>query len=157
MRQGMTNSSRFIAALVAVGALAATATLNGCGGGTGTGGTLITGLRIQGTVVDDAGRGVSGIQITVLDDRGTTLGRALSGTNGLFIVELPTNANPRRFRVDLASRADEYYVIVQYGARSVQGCAFDLPPLVLNRAEIGQVRVFRSEGAPPPPPTDICD
>jgi len=148
----MTNSSRFIAALVAVGALAAMHTLNGCGGG-----TPITGLRIQGTVVDDTGTGVSGIQITVLDERGIALGSALSGTNGLFVIELPTNANPRQFTVDLASRANEYYVIVQYRARSVQGCAFDLPPLVRNPADIGQVRVFRSEGSPPPPPTDICE
>lgn len=153
MRQGIVNSFRMIAALLAMGALAfaALATLSGCGGGTGRDGEPV-GLIVRGVVQDEQGRGVSGIQITVLRNNVS----AGTGTDGTFFINLDNATAPMTFRVNLGTRANEYYAIVGYRGRNVQGCAFDLPAPQGNRIEVGVVRVY-SQGSPPPPPDEICN
>ncbi|MER3473926.1 MAG: hypothetical protein C4335_07805 [Armatimonadota bacterium] len=145
-----------IAALMAMAllALAALTTLSGCGGGTGTTGvgTQPTGLRVHGIVQDEMGRGVSGIRITILS-KGISV---LSGSDGSFSIDLGSGgAPPTEFRVDIGSRANEYYEIVGYGGSNVQGCSLRLPEPQSNIIEVGVVRVY-SQGTPPPPPDKIC-
>lgn len=144
-----------IAALMAMAllALASLTTLSGCGGGTGTTGvgTQPTGLRVRGIVQDDQGRGVSGIRIIILPN-GIS---ALSGSDGSFSIDLGSGAAPTSFRVDIGSRANEYYEVVGYGGRNVQGCPLTLPAPQGNMIEVGVVTVY-SQGTPPPPPDDIC-
>jgi len=154
LRQGTMNSFRMIAALVAMGALAlaAMATLNGCGGGgTGTGVIPPTGLLVRGTVLDEQGRAVSGIRIIVLPNNVS----ALSGSDGRFTIDAGSGTAPTTFKVDVSSRASEYYEVVGYRGRNVQGCSLNLPAPVGNVIDIGVVTVY-SQGTPPPPPHDIC-
>jgi len=154
LRQGTMNSFRLIAALVAMGALAlaAMATLNGCGGGgTGTGVTPPTGLLVQGTVLDEQGRAVSGIRIIVLPNNLS----ALSGSDGRFTIDVGSGTAPTEFKVDVSNRANEYYEIVGYAGRNIQGCSINLPAPAGNVIDIGVVTVY-SQGTPPPPPHDIC-
>jgi hypothetical protein len=157
LRHGTMNSFRMTAALVAMGALAlaAMATLNGCGGPTGTGVTPVVGLRVQGQVRDEQGRAVSGIRIIVQDDRSTTIGSALSGADGKFLIELGSRVTPATFKMDVATRANEYYDIIGYGGRNVQGCPINLPSPVGNLINVGVITVY-SQGTPPPPPHEIC-
>lgn len=137
-----------IAALMAMAllALAALTTLSGCGGGTGT-----TGLRVRGIVRDDQGRGVSGISITILPNNIS----AQSGSDGSFSIDVGSGTTPDSFEVDLGSRANEYYEIISYGGRNVQGCTLKLPDPQGNIIDVGVVTVY-TQGSPPPPPNDIC-
>lgn len=143
-----------IAALMAMAvlALAALATLSGCGGGGTTGGGIEpTGLRVQGRVVDDQDQGVSGIRIRIKPN-GLN---ALSGSNGSFSIDVGSGTTPTEFEVDLGSRANEYYEVVGYGGRNVQGCSLRLPDPQGKIIEVGKVKVYSWE-SPPPPPDEIC-
>ncbi|MGQ9737307.1 MAG: hypothetical protein ACUVRT_05230 [Armatimonadota bacterium] len=154
MRQGIGISFRMNAALLAMAVLvfAALATLSGCGGGGTTGGGLVpTGLRVQGFVQDDLGRGVSGIRITILPNGISQQ----SDSNGSFSIDVGSGTTPTSFKVDLGSRANEYYEVISYGGRNVQGCELDLPAPQGNIIDVGVVMVY-SQGNPPPPPDDIC-
>ena len=153
MRQATGNSFRMVAALAAMAilALAALTTLSGCGGGTGTGGGLPTGLLVQGIVQDENGRAVSGIRIVVLPNNIS----ALSGSDGRFTIDAGTGPVPTTFKVDVSNRANEYYEVVGYGGRNVQGCTINLPSPIGNTINVGVVTVY-SQGTPPPPPHDIC-
>ncbi|GBC96019.1 hypothetical protein HRbin16_01819 [bacterium HR16] len=153
MRQATGNSFRMIAALAAMAALALAAltTLGGCGGGKVTGGGLPTGLLVQGVVQDENGRAVSGIRIIVLPNNVS----ALSGSDGSFTIDVGSGTAPTTFKVDVSNRANEYYEVVGYGGRNVQGCAMNLPAPQGNIINIGVVTVY-SQGTPPPPPHEIC-
>ncbi|MGC8783988.1 MAG: carboxypeptidase-like regulatory domain-containing protein [Armatimonadota bacterium] len=154
MRQATGNSFRMVAALAAMAALALAAltTLSGCGGGGGTGGAgLPTGLLVRGIVQDEQGRAVSGIRITVLPNSVS----ALSGSDGRFTIDVGSGTTPTTFKVDVSNRANEYYEVVGYGGRNVQGCAMNLPAPQGNIIDIGVVTVY-SQGSPPPPPHEIC-
>ncbi len=153
MRQATGNSFRMVAALAAMAALALAAltTLSGCGGGKVTGGGLPTGLLVQGAVQDENGRAVSGIRIIVLPNNVS----ALSGSDGSFTIDVGSGTAPTRFRVDVSNRANEYYEVVGYGGRNVQGCEMNLPAPQGNIINVGVVTVY-SQGTPPPPPHEIC-
>ncbi|MEJ5253351.1 MAG: hypothetical protein WHX60_15865 [Armatimonadota bacterium] len=144
-----------IASLTAMAllALAALAALSGCGGGgtTGTGGQP-SGLLVQGFVQDEQGRGVSGIRIIVLPNNIS----ALSGSNGKFTINVGSGSTPTTFWVDVGTRANEYYEVVGYGGRNMQGCPFSLPAPVGNIIDVGVVKVY-TQGTPPPPPDEICN
>ncbi|GIV16531.1 MAG: hypothetical protein KatS3mg022_1966 [Armatimonadota bacterium] len=157
MRQATGNSFRMVAALAAMAALALAAltTLSGCGGGgAGTGGGLPTGLLVQGSVQDEQGRAVSGIRIIVFSN-GVSVASALSRSDGSFTIDIGSGTVPNSFKVDVSNRANEYYEVVGYGGRNVQGCAFNLPAPQGNIINVGVVTVY-SQGTPPPPPHDIC-
>lgn len=155
MRQATGNSFRMVAALAAMAmlALAALTTLSGCGGGGGAGGGggLPTGLLVQGVVQDEQGRAVSGIRIILLPNNIS----ALSGSDGRFTIDVGSGTAPTTFKVDVSNRANEYYEVVGYGGRNVQGCAINLPTPIGNTINVGVVTVY-SQGTPPPPPHDIC-
>lgn len=142
-----------IAALRAMAllAFAALTTLSGCGGGTTGGGIEPTGLRVRGVVLDDQGQGVSGIRITILPNNISLQ----SGSDGSFSIDVGSGTTPASFKVDLGSRANEYYEVISYGGRNVQGCALNLPAPQGNIIDVGVVRVY-TQGSPPPPPDDIC-
>lgn len=143
-----------VAALMAMAllAFAAITTLSGCGGGGTTGGGLVpTGLRVQGSVQDEQGRGVSGIRITILPN-GI---EKLSGSDGSFSIDVGSGTTPASFRVDPGRRPNEYYEVINYGGRNVQGCTLSLPAPQGNIIDVGVVKVY-SQGTPPPPPDDIC-
>lgn len=152
MRQVNGNSFRMVAALAAMAALAlaALSTLSGCGGGAGGGGQP-TGLVVQGVVQDEQGRAVSGIRIVVLPNG---IG-ALSGSDGRFVIDVGIGTAPTTFKVDVSNRANEYYEVVGYGGRNIQGCEIRLPAPQGNRIDVGMVTVY-SQGTPPPPPHDLC-
>lgn len=138
-----------IAALMAMAllAFAALTTLGGCGGG----GIEPTGLRVRGLVLDEQGRGVSGIRITILPNGISQQ----SGSDGSFSIDVSSGATPTSFKVDLGSRANEYYEVIGYGGGNKQGCLLDLPAPQGNIIDVGEVRLY-SQGTPPPPPDDIC-
>lgn len=143
-----------IAALAAMAALALAAltTLSGCGGGgTAGGGGQPTGLIVQGIVQDEQGRAVSGIRIILLPNNIS----ALSRSDGSFTIDAGSGTAPTAFKVDVSNRANEYYEVVGYGGRNVQGCAMNLPAPVGNTINVGVITVY-SQGTPPPPPHDIC-
>ncbi len=142
-----------VAALLAMAALALAAltTLSGCGGGGTAGAPGPTGLVVQGIVQDEQGRAVSGIRIVLLPNNIVLTSRQ----DGTFSADLGSATAPTSFRVDVSSRANEYYEVVGYGGRNVQGCALNLPAPVANTINVGVVTVY-SQGTPPPPPHDIC-
>lgn len=156
MRQASGNSFRMVAALAAMAALALAAltTLSGCGGGGAGGAGLPTGLTVQGVVQDENGRAVSGIRIILLAN-GVSVASALSRSDGSFTIDVGSSATPTSFKVDVSNRANEYYEVVGYGGRNVQGCAFNLPAPQGNIINVGVVTVY-SQGTPPPPPHEIC-
>ncbi len=153
MRQANVSSFRMIALLLAMAAmaLAALTTLSGCGGGGTAGAPGPTGLVVQGSVQDEQGRAVSGIRIVLLPNNVVLTSRA----DGTFYADLGSATAPTGFRVDVSGRAGDYYEVVGYQGRNVQGCSFNLPVPVGNTINVGAVRVY-SQGTPPPPPHDIC-
>lgn len=156
MREGIWSSFRMIAALTAMALLAFSAliTLGGCGGGGTTGvGIAPTGLLVRGFVLDEQGRGVSGISIILSEEHEEP--KILSGSDGSFSIDVGSGTAPTKFRVDIGSRANEYYEIVSYNGRTVQGCPLNLPAPQGNVIEVGTVTVY-SSGTPPPPVDDIC-
>lgn len=154
MRDRRGTSFRLFAASIAMAmlALAALATLGGCGGGKVVTEQPTRGLVIRGSVRDDSGRGVSGIRITILPNNVTIV----SGADGSFTRNLGEVAvPPTTFTVDVGSRSNEYYAVFSYGGRTIQGCTVNLPAPVDNLIEMGVITVY-SQSSPPPPPTDIC-
>lgn len=147
-----------ITALLAMAglALAALITLSGCGGvGTPTEEGPITGTLVRGKVVDDFKQPVAGFRVTILSQTDGVLARVLSGSDGSFEVRLPSTVTPKRFLVDPGNRASDYYGIVTWEGRTVDGCAFDLPAPNNNVIDIGSISVY-SQNTPPPPPHDVC-
>lgn len=143
-----------VAALIVMAALAfmALSTLSGCGGGGTAGAPGPTGLVVKGRVQDELGNPVSGIRIVLLPNSIVLTSRE----DGTFSADLGNVAAPTSFRVDVSNRANDYYQVVHYNGKKVQGCPLNLPSPVDGTIDIGAVTVY-SQNSPPPPPDDICE